>query len=120
MFGRLDASGFVDYTKHAGIRLTDRGMAIGRELAWRQCRRDVGSRAGHRYAEGRFTHAGYLGQPARSDSRVRNSVRGGEHRVIPSVVASCRYLYGLFGELRKRLMTDLTTGHHRDIQFRSG
>ncbi|MFC6873441.1 metal-dependent transcriptional regulator [Halobellus marinus] len=37
MFGRLDASGFVDYTKHAGIRLTDRGMAIGRELAWRQC-----------------------------------------------------------------------------------
>jgi len=37
MFDRLAADGLVAYEKHAGVALTDRGEAVGRELAWRQC-----------------------------------------------------------------------------------
>jgi len=37
MFDRLAAGGLVAYEKHAGVELTDRGEAVGRELAWRQC-----------------------------------------------------------------------------------
>lgn len=37
MFDRLDAAALLDYEKHAGVRLTERGRAVARELAWRQC-----------------------------------------------------------------------------------
>jgi Mn-dependent DtxR family transcriptional regulator len=37
MFGRLADAGLVDYEKRAGVTPTDRGAAVARELAWRQC-----------------------------------------------------------------------------------
>lgn len=37
MFERLAAAGLVDYEKRAGVAPTDRGAAVARELAWRQC-----------------------------------------------------------------------------------
>lgn len=37
MFERLTNAGLVDYEKRAGVTPTDRGAAVARELAWRQC-----------------------------------------------------------------------------------
>jgi len=37
MFERLAEAGLVDYEKRAGVTPTDRGAAVARELAWRQC-----------------------------------------------------------------------------------
>jgi|AntRauMinimDraft_4_1070384.scaffolds.fasta_scaffold00139_31 DtxR family Mn-dependent transcriptional regulator len=37
MFERLADAGLVDYEKRAGVTPTDRGAAVARELAWRQC-----------------------------------------------------------------------------------
>lgn len=37
MFGKLDEEGVLEYEKHAGVALTERGESIARELARRQC-----------------------------------------------------------------------------------
>jgi DtxR family Mn-dependent transcriptional regulator len=37
MFERLADAGLVDYEKRKGVTPTDRGAAVARELAWRQC-----------------------------------------------------------------------------------
>jgi len=37
MFERLADAGLVDYEKRVGVAPTDRGAAVARELAWRQC-----------------------------------------------------------------------------------
>lgn len=37
MFGKLDEEGVLEYEKHAGVALTERGESIARELASRQC-----------------------------------------------------------------------------------
>ncbi|MCD2199599.1 metal-dependent transcriptional regulator [Halobacterium sp. KA-4] len=37
MFDQLAAAALVDYEKHAGVRLTERGRTVASELAWRQC-----------------------------------------------------------------------------------
>lgn len=37
MFGKLDEEGVLDYEKHAGVVLTERGASIARELVRRQC-----------------------------------------------------------------------------------
>lgn len=36
-FERLAADALVEYEKRDGVTLTDRGEAVARELAWRQC-----------------------------------------------------------------------------------
>lgn len=37
MVSHLSENGIVDYRKHHGVFLTDRGIAIGEALAWRYC-----------------------------------------------------------------------------------
>lgn len=37
MFERLAADGYLDYEKHAGVRLTPRGESVAGELVRRQC-----------------------------------------------------------------------------------
>lgn len=37
MVRKLDDRGLVDHEKYAGVRLTDRGAAVARHLAWRFC-----------------------------------------------------------------------------------
>lgn len=37
MVSHLSEDGFLDYRKYDGVRLTDRGVAIGEVLAWRYC-----------------------------------------------------------------------------------
>ncbi|MFC7157472.1 metal-dependent transcriptional regulator [Halomarina halobia] len=37
MFSKLAAAALLDYEKHRGVELTDRGERAAGELAWRQC-----------------------------------------------------------------------------------
>jgi DtxR family Mn-dependent transcriptional regulator len=45
MVSQLAEDGFIDYRKYDGVRLTDRGVAIGERLAWRYCIVDQFSRS---------------------------------------------------------------------------